>query len=701
MTTPFGYIGIDFGTSNSHFAFCNHSDRPIAESVGIGKGGSMPTCVLWKKPGETAADLLAYGEHAQSQWIGMDDDERVGVRFAFGFKPDLVPSARARKDAWGFLTAAASDLKQAGLAGPIGPGGYHVIIGVPAEIGAEHKAITARLASDAGLGEVECVEEPLGALAYHLSRGDLSGRDARRGVLVVDFGGGTFDVALANHRGLAEPWGDPSLGGRLFDDLFLQWVLDQNPGLEVSEEEALVVWQNECRRVKEDFSNAWAAAAKQDKPFPDDFKRPVEVGGRKVWLRKPTVEEFRHRASRYTPSHVVRKYIRGLDQPVGGLVLDQPTDLFARIRDVLCRGNTLGGMKDKFTRVVLTGGSSWWPFLKELVGDALGVPADKVLMSQNPQATIGSGLALYRTVREGNERRQQEIKARVPEVLRDFNRSVSARLDRYAATTADAVIQALMPRIEREYWGWYDHGGSLNGVEARVKLICQDFEKTQGEACVRPHWVAVNADLIRIMREHLGTFLRANEIPSGVEDYIPTSVTSIADWQSGGQGTGDKLIGGLGNMAGVLTALSAIALVILAVIKVKVIASIVVAAMTVPPLAAALGVVALIASIAAGAAAKQALEDAIKKHEFNAMTGRALRLVLWRSSFEEKLKECRAEASAQLRAAFRKETIEGTSLSATGEVTRALEPAILAKFEQVVGEVVTDLGVLDQVRGGA
>ena len=31
------------------------------------------------------------------------------------------------------------------------------------------------------------------------------------------------------------PWGDPALGGRLFDDLFYQWVLDQNGPFEVDD----------------------------------------------------------------------------------------------------------------------------------------------------------------------------------------------------------------------------------------------------------------------------------------------------------------------------------------------------------------------------------------------------------------------------------------------------------------------------------
>jgi hypothetical protein len=698
MSGAFGYIGIDFGTSNSHFSFCNDADRPSPDAVAVGKGGSMPTCVLWRQPGEAEEDILAYGEHAQSQWIGMDDDERKGVRFAFGFKPDLVQSARARRDAWGFLHAAAGDLKQAGLARPLGPGGYAVVIGVPAEIGSEHKAVTARLAAEAGLGQVECVEEPLGALAYHLSKGDLTSQEARRGVLVVDFGGGTFDVALANTRGLEEPWGDPALGGRLFDDLFLQWVLDQNPGLEVAPEEALVVWQNECRRVKEDFSNTWATALKQGKPFPDDFKRPIEVGDRKVWLKRPTVEEFQQRAGRYVPSHVVRRYLRGLDKPVGGLVIEQPTDLFARIRQVLGRGLQGGGVANRFARVILTGGSCWWPFMKALVGEVLGVPADRVMMSQNPEATIGSGLALYHVLKGGNEQRRREIEGHVPAAVAAFETATAARLDRYADDVAAAMVGRLLPRIEERYWDWYHNGGSLNAVEARVSDICAGFEKAEAEGVLKPHWESLNADLIRHMREHLTRFLRANEIPTAATEYIPESVKSVADLQAGREGAKGRIVGGVGDMAAVVTVITTIALLILGAVKVKVIGAVVIASLHNPPLAVALGVAALVAAVAAGNAVRQVLENAIKNHEFNKVTGWMLRRVLWESSFRKKLEESRAEALEKVREAVRDSTRRVPDQFAHDPDAVALEPAALAKFKAIVEGVASDLGVLDQIR---
>ena len=46
---------------------------------------------------------------------------------------------------------------------------------------------------------------------------------------VVDFGGGTCDFAVMDGGRIVSAWGEPALGGRLFDDLFFQWFLDENP----------------------------------------------------------------------------------------------------------------------------------------------------------------------------------------------------------------------------------------------------------------------------------------------------------------------------------------------------------------------------------------------------------------------------------------------------------------------------------------
>ena len=101
------------------------------------------------------------------------------------------------------------------------------------------------------------MDEPKGALLHHLWHKDFSPQEARRGILVIDFGGGTCDFAFLQSLQVSHSWGDMELGGRLFDDLFFQWFLEQNPGALADMEnsgDTYYVHSYLCREVKEFFS---------------------------------------------------------------------------------------------------------------------------------------------------------------------------------------------------------------------------------------------------------------------------------------------------------------------------------------------------------------------------------------------------------------------------------------------------------------
>jgi len=53
---------------------------------------------------------------------------------------------------------------------------------------------------------VKLVDEPKGALLCHLWHKDFSPDDARKGILVVDFGGGTCDFAFLRCLEVCHSW---------------------------------------------------------------------------------------------------------------------------------------------------------------------------------------------------------------------------------------------------------------------------------------------------------------------------------------------------------------------------------------------------------------------------------------------------------------------------------------------------------------
>jgi molecular chaperone DnaK len=259
------YLGIDFGTSNTHVARCfdQNADTLVAEPVPINDSHSTPTCLLWREPAKDETDVVAYGSKAEEEWANLSEEQQNKYRLVLGFKPNIAGDGSANREAYANARAFLGKICRYVLDhNPELIERGTVVVGVPAEIGKDHIDATARAAQEAGFMSVECVGEPLGALAYHLNDGSLSLEDARRGVAVIDFGGGTFDVALVDaERGLQKPWGDPTLGGLLFDDLFYQWINENNHGSlydGLSENKKKVIWMAECRRVEESFSRSWA-----------------------------------------------------------------------------------------------------------------------------------------------------------------------------------------------------------------------------------------------------------------------------------------------------------------------------------------------------------------------------------------------------------------------------------------------------------
>ncbi|CAN5778787.1 hypothetical protein BH23PLA1_BH23PLA1_35590 [soil metagenome] len=101
---------------------------------------------------------------------------------------------------------------------------------VPATFGSKEQAATVKACVDyGGLREVELIDEPVAA-AYSMG---LHEQPGRRRVLVVDLGGGTFDLTLwdvgkgAGPRGFAELGrdGDSELGGLDWDREIADWTL--------------------------------------------------------------------------------------------------------------------------------------------------------------------------------------------------------------------------------------------------------------------------------------------------------------------------------------------------------------------------------------------------------------------------------------------------------------------------------------------
>jgi hypothetical protein len=243
-----------------------------------------------------------------------------------------------------------------------------------------------------------------------------------------------------------------------------------------------------------------------------------------------------------------------------------------------------------------------------------------------------------------------------------------------------------MPLIEAEFMTWYRQGGSLQAVEDKVTAICTAFEP-QAAAIVADAWRALDVDLLRILRDHLGDFLRAHEIARDVSRYVPQSAGTISLSGLHG-GTGNRIAMELGGFAGDMTAVAAgIGTLVVAAVNLHVVVLLAVAH---PILALVAGIGALASWLGLGSAVGTAVETAIKEHQFNAVSRTMLHVALSEARLSAKLGEGRAAAQETLK----QKILE--SLNEAGGKDGIVKAAVQA-FDSMIGKTIADLGVLEEL----
>ncbi len=224
----------------------------------------------------------------------------------------------------------------------------------------EYKLDLMRLAvGQADIGEVTFVSEPDAAARYYASQDRL---DDGCVVAVYDFGGGTFDATVVRKNGdafelLGTPEGMERIGGVDFDEALLAHVDESLGGalgaLDVEDpatRAALARLREECRHAKEALSSD------------TDVNIPVALPNLSTEVR------------------VTRSGFEALIRPRVSETIE------ALQRAVRSAG--LG--MDDVTRVLLVGGTSHIPLVRQMVRDATGRP---VALDAHPKHSVSLGAA--------------------------------------------------------------------------------------------------------------------------------------------------------------------------------------------------------------------------------------------------------------------------------------------------------------------
>jgi len=353
-------LGIDLGTTNSAMAIYEGGEPQILENE---EGeGTTPSVVSVDRGN------IIVGKEAKNQAREKPGQTVTSIKRHMGsdFSTTLAGTEYGPEDISAFILSKLKNDAERRLQSDVD----RVVITVPAYFNDAQRKATKEAGKIAGLEVERIINEPTAAaLAYGLDSADSTQR-----ILVFDLGGGTFDVSILQvgdsvQDALATD-GDNSLGGDDWDEALIQNMVEQfyenHPGVEDIREDPSI-----DQRLKD---QAEQTKCKLSHKFSDDIKMPFlarqDDGG--VHLE----QEITRREFEEITEHLVEKTVG----PTERVIRDVP---FAR---------------DQLDKVLLVGGSTKMPMIKERVKEITGLEPSREV---SPDEAVALGAATQGGIMSG------------------------------------------------------------------------------------------------------------------------------------------------------------------------------------------------------------------------------------------------------------------------------------------------------------
>ncbi len=378
-------IGIDLGTTNSCVSVMEGGDVVVITN----REGSRttPSIVAFSKTGETLVGQMARRQAAKNpkstifavkRLIGrtIDDPEVVRMKSLVPF--EIVPSGEGEKqfpciqvhdqvyspqEISALILGKLKDVAEEYLGEKV----EQAVITVPANFNDSQRQATRDAGRIAGLDVLRVINEPTAAsLAYGF------GEDKDETIVVYDLGGGTFDISILRlGDGLYEvlsTLGDPFLGGEDFDNIIVEKLIEEfnaANNCDITTDEAAVYRIKEAAEQakqelsisNETFVNLPFIAVKGSEPL--HLERTIMRVELEDWTR-----------------HLVQKTLPMCEQAIADAGLS----------------------KSDITKIVLVGGMTRMPLVREAVSDFFGLPIDT---NVNPDEVVSVGASIQAGVLNG------------------------------------------------------------------------------------------------------------------------------------------------------------------------------------------------------------------------------------------------------------------------------------------------------------
>lgn len=246
------------------------------------------------------------------------------------------------------------------------------VITVPQLFNVFQREETKEAAHAAGFSEVEIQPEPVAAaVAYGLEQ------ESEKNLLVYDFGGGTFDVAIIRREGdnfrVLGTGGDPKLGGEDFTQLLVQEFenrLLDDYDIDMTDEDGSSLSHEEFRKNRE---NIWSKCEQLKRDLSESEEGEVAVP---VYTRRETREHVSFRLNRDEFEDINAE-----------LVVKSRKALDNALKDA-------GLTRDAIDIVILAGGTSSIPCLRTFVERYFG-SRTSIMKDRDTATLIAAGAAAF------------------------------------------------------------------------------------------------------------------------------------------------------------------------------------------------------------------------------------------------------------------------------------------------------------------
>ena len=371
-------VGIDLGTTYSSLAYLDTQLVPCVMSDTSGHS-VIPSVIYFDEQsiivGDTALELAKQNGSRAVQFVKlhMGDDWRFTVDGQIHSPESLSAIILAH-----LIREAEPQI------GPV----QNAVITVPAWFTEKRRRATEQAGRIAGLNVSGTLNEPMAAaLAYGLHKSDNAApgkQNQEKNILVYDLGGGTFDVTLMRitPSELVElaTRGNRKLGGKDWDESLMKLVLD------------------DFRRSKHATSGSALQAANQfNECLANETalqRLPADLLNSFYDLRLEC-ERAKRRLSSTTKTAIPLRF-NGLSHSaeIARTQFEKATDALVQSTRMTVE-TALDDAKltwDRLERIVLVGGSTHMPMVRQMLQQASGNPPDRGI---NPVTAVALGAAIY------------------------------------------------------------------------------------------------------------------------------------------------------------------------------------------------------------------------------------------------------------------------------------------------------------------